>query len=71
MEDTGEAELVLAASDGDLSSVTQMLDALGFSVDALDDDGSTPLMAACFGGHADLVELLLERGADVNLQHHV
>jgi ankyrin repeat protein len=42
-----------------------MLD-LGFSLEATGDYGGTPLHLAAMRGRADLVRLLLERGADPN-----
>jgi ankyrin repeat protein len=37
-------------------------------VNARDRDGNTALMFAAFGGHAAIVHLLLERGADVDAE---
>jgi ankyrin repeat protein len=38
----------------------------GAKIDATDDHGSTPLLEASWKGHAVVVRLLLERGANVN-----
>jgi ankyrin repeat protein len=51
----------------DREVVTQLLD-LGRWVDKPDSNGLTPLMAATLARDADMVQLLLERGADPNLQ---
>eukprot|EP00160_Parvularia_atlantis_P021053 Unigene8966_Nuclearia_a/m.27450 Unigene8966_Nuclearia_a/g.27450 ORF Unigene8966_Nuclearia_a/g.27450 Unigene8966_Nuclearia_a/m.27450 type:complete len:176 (+) Unigene8966_Nuclearia_a:57-584(+) len=53
----------IAASDDRRSDVVAMLDA-GASVDARDDNGYSPLQAAASYGHAELLELLLKRGAN-------
>jgi len=57
----------LAARKGDVSGLTQELDAGAF-VDARDEQGRTPLMLAVTSDQAslDTVHFLLERGADVN-----
>lgn len=54
-----------AAKTGNLPEVLRLLDA-GTHVDVLDDDGETPLLAACqsVGAPVALVRLLLDRGAD-------
>jgi hypothetical protein len=41
-----------------------MLDA-GFPLDARGDEGATPLHAAAVSGSADVIRLLLDRGADI------
>lgn len=62
-EDAGT--LVDAAEQSSRAVVTLMLD-LDFPLDARRaDDGATALHAAAYAGRADVVELLLGRGADV------
>ena len=65
-EDLGEA-LREAARAGDLARVTELLDA-GVDPNGGNRYGSTALFFAADRGHADIVRLLLERGADVNRQ---
>lgn len=40
--------------------------AAGSDIECRDRDGRTPLMNACFEGHAEIISLLLKNGADVN-----
>jgi ankyrin repeat protein len=42
----------------------------GADVNATDYTGWTPLHAAIYGGHAEVVQLLLERGAHFERSHH-
>lgn len=61
-----DVALFEAASDGDIGTITTLLDA-GTNVNAaLDGDGS-PLIGAAREGHLDAVRLLLDRGADVDM----
>lgn len=58
------AALYQASENGHIKIVKELLD-MGLS--ANDDwGGNPPLQAAVFGGRTDVVEFLLERGADVN-----
>lgn len=52
-----------AAALGRLDRLRELLDADPRLVDALSDDGFTPLHLAAFGGGAETVRLLAERGA--------
>ena len=63
-EDPGEA-LRRAASAGDVTKVKELL-AAGVDVNAANAYGGTALSFACHKGHAAVVDLLLERGADVH-----
>jgi ankyrin repeat protein len=64
----GETPLMTAARVGSLASVKVLL-ARGATVDAKDDRrGQTALMWAAAEGHADVVQTLVELGADVHLR---
>jgi hypothetical protein len=60
-------DVMTAVVYGDRDAVTQLLD-LGRWVDKPDSNGLTPLMAATLARDSAMVQLLLERGADPNLQ---
>ncbi|PVU74433.1 hypothetical protein DDW11_06050 [Sulfolobus sp. SCGC AB-777_G06] len=56
-------ELLEAARNGDLIKVQTALKNWA-EPNAKEDDGWTPLHWAAFGGHVDVVMVLLEHGAD-------
>jgi ankyrin repeat protein len=56
--------LASAAETGNAAAVAVMLD-LGFAVEARGELGATPLHTAAYAGSADVAELLLSRGADL------
>ena len=60
-----ESDLHLAAQDGDMTRVRQLL-ADGRSPNAFDEISKTPLHYAAENGHIDIMRVLLEAGADVN-----
>jgi len=55
-----------AAMINDWPALNILLDQ-GVDIDTQDQNGSSALMEATFGGHIDAVRLLIGRGADVNL----
>ena len=64
-EESEPKNIWVACSDGDLDRVTALLDE-GVSPNDKDDNELTPLNAAASYGRAEVVELLVSRGADVN-----
>lgn len=61
----GETPLMAAAAEGDLAGVEQAL-ADGEDVHAKDAEGSDALMYAIYWGDPDVIQTLLDAGADVN-----
>jgi len=61
-------ELLQAAKDGDLAEVEKLLE-LGVGVDFQGSIGRTALMEASYSGYTEIVELLIDAGADVNIQN--
>lgn len=65
---TPENRLIYAAETGDIATTKSLL-SHSVSVDALDSDvRETALMAAVEHHHADVAQLLLDRGANANLK---
>ena len=62
-------QLLDAAQEGNVAKVRAMLD-LGVDINTQDGWGSTPMMYAAVNGNTEVVELLLERGDDVNDGNH-
>ncbi len=60
-------DLFEAAAVGRLDKVRALLDETPSLINAWAPDGFQPLGLACFFGHTAIVELLLSRGAEVNL----
>ncbi len=56
-----------ATRKGDLAKVKALLDK-GVSANAKSDYGQTPLFFACDRGYLEIVKLLVDRGADVNVE---
>lgn len=57
------------ARSGDTHSLTEAYER-GFPIDARDPDGNTALMMAAYHGNADTVEMLIERGANINIPNN-
>jgi ankyrin repeat protein len=60
-------EFFAAARKGDAAAVRAFLDK-GFDVNAKTRYGATALSYACDKGHVEVVKLLIERGANVNVK---
>uniref|UniRef100_A0A1X7SZ17 Uncharacterized protein n=1 Tax=Amphimedon queenslandica TaxID=400682 RepID=A0A1X7SZ17_AMPQE len=61
-----ERELLVAAAEGDLGTLISMINEVGMSPDTPLVAGITPLMIAASCGHIELVDTLIQAGADVN-----
>ena len=61
-----ERELLVAAAEGDLGILIDMLCIIGMSPNTPLVAGITPLMIAASCGHIELVDTLIQAGADVN-----
>ena len=59
------ARILDAARNGELSQVVTLLTTNPVLLHARDGDGLTPLHRAALGGHAEIAEFLLDRGADI------
>ena len=65
-EGIGQSSLIHdAALDGDIDEVKRQLDA-GVDPNLKSSKGANPLFYAVYGGHLEIVKLLITRGADVN-----
>ena len=63
---TGSTAAHEAAREGDFESLEQVLNALEDIVNKKDANGWTPLHEGARGGYLEVVELLVEKGADIN-----
>jgi len=54
-----------ASAHGDLEKVENLI-ATGWDIECRDDNGATPLFAACFKGQVEIAKFLIGKGADVN-----
>ena len=61
-----ERKLLVAAAEGDIGTLVSMLFEVGMSPDTPLVGGITPLMIAASCGHIDIVDTLIQAGADVN-----
>jgi len=64
----GTTPFLFAVRKGDLRSVQEMLAAGADVNEKRSGDFATPLLIAIINGHADLVDLLLDKGADPNAE---
>src|SRR3954464_11782669 len=66
MPSDDEKLIIRAAKRGDLATVRAMIKKNKTLLTPRDSDGSTPLHCAAWKGHVQVVEALLDAGADIN-----
>ena len=64
---SSDADLIEASKSGDLYLVQELLDR-GSDINGRDDSGQSPLHYAVYFGRFDVMALLINRGADVNIK---
>ena len=65
-----EFSIHLAAFLGDLEKVKGFLES-GMSPDTKNESGYIPLHYAAMGGHKDIVELLINKGGDIDIKSNI
>lgn len=58
--------MLWACNEGNIEMVRQILREHPSCVQAIDEDGYSPLHKACYNNNVPLAKLLIEHGADVN-----
>ena len=66
---SGYTPLIHAAKQGSVEDVQHLL-SCGGRIDEAEDDGWTPIMFGVASNHLDVVEVLLQHGADIKKQTH-
>ncbi|XP_064397744.1 ankyrin repeat and SOCS box protein 3-like [Halichondria panicea] len=64
----GDGSLAVAVANGDIKEVAALLEG-GVDPDQRSSDGFAPLCIAAFWGYADMVKLLLNKGANINVSN--
>ena len=62
-----QTQLIAAAERGDTATVRRLLQE-GANINARDERGRTPVMAATHGNRVDTVAALIQAGADINIR---
>ncbi|GAB1601008.1 ankyrin repeat and MYND domain-containing protein 2-like [Argonauta hians] len=65
-----EKEVIDKIPSASVEEISELLDQ-GVRINCYDDHGTTPLQHAAFKGRTELCKLFLDRGADVNSNHHI
>ncbi|KAM6958810.1 ankyrin repeat and MYND domain-containing protein 2-like [Aplochiton taeniatus] len=65
-----EREILQAIASGDVEQAAKLLEHKEVRINCLDEYGMTPLMHVAYKGKVSMCRLLLQHGADVNLNQH-
>ncbi|KAM9823761.1 ankyrin repeat and MYND domain-containing protein 2-like [Neosynchiropus ocellatus] len=65
-----ERKILQVIAAGDVHEAAKLLTSNEVRINCLDENGMTPLMHAAYKGKADMCNLLLQHGADVNCNQH-
>jgi len=57
-----------AAAEGDIATISTLIEEEGFNVDLLNEQGTTPIIAAAWTNQLESLTLLLANGANINHQ---
>ncbi|XP_071784803.1 ankyrin repeat and SAM domain-containing protein 6-like [Asterias amurensis] len=68
LTDNSKPAIIEATESGDIKRVQHILDSKPKQCNKLSPEGATPLMIAAMIGRGDIAELLVQRGADINMQ---
>jgi ankyrin repeat protein len=63
-----QIKFALAAVNGDIFTVKKLVERGGIDLDAKNGKIGPALTSAAYGGHGELVKLLLEKGANINVR---
>lgn len=66
---TQASEILLLASKGETRAAEELLKNHPTEISAIDGEANAPLHLACKGGHLEMMELLLSKGADPNVRN--
>ena len=61
-------EILSASLNGQLNIVQDFINS-GIDCDLIDEHGNTPLSYSAISGHLEIVQYLVEKGANINLQN--
>lgn len=64
----GRTRLQISCDKGNYEQAKKLIEEEGYDVNDQDNAGNTALHEAALNGHLDIVKLLIENGADVNMQ---
>jgi ankyrin repeat protein len=62
-------DIIKAVKIGNLALVKEILESEPSLLESEDPDGTRPLHFACWKGHTEIVEYLLDQGADITAQN--